>query len=129
MQDWAGELADIRRRVAERVDETRWEVDRWQQRAQERLSGPEVSLLEEPRDAADVPADAPREFREVAAQVDAGELSWESVLAGAAEDESGRAVSLWMDRRLQQLEEAGRLVRRGMGMADACAEVGGRVDR
>ena len=129
MNDWAEGLTDIRRRVAERVHESRWEVDRWRQRAEERLSGTEVALLEEPRDPAEVPADAPRQFRDVAAQVDAGELSWESVMSGAIEDEGGRAVSLWMDRRLQQLDEAGRLVRRGMSMDDAYAEVTGRTGR
>ncbi|BCJ51830.1 hypothetical protein Asp14428_33050 [Actinoplanes sp. NBRC 14428] len=129
MDDWAGKFADIRRRVAERVDDIRWEVQRWQQRAEERLPRPDVAVLEEPRDPTDAPADAPRQLRDVAAQVEAGEVSWESVMSGAIDDEGGRAVSLWMDRRLQQLEQAGRLARRGMSMDDACAEVTGRPGR
>ncbi|MEV6602145.1 hypothetical protein AB0M36_35645 [Actinoplanes sp. NPDC051346] len=129
MHDWERELAEIRRRVNERVYESERALERWRLHAEDRLADADTAVFEEPLDPAAVPGDAPEQFREVVARFDSGELDWQTVVSGSVEDEGERAVSMWMDRRLGQLQAAGRLVRRGMTAEEAYDEVAGRVGR
>jgi hypothetical protein len=129
MQDWARELAEVRRRMDERIYESQLAAERWRQNAEGAVDESGVAVLDQPLDPADVPADAPRQYREVVERMTSGELAWESVMSGDVDDEGGRAMSMWMDRRLQQMEQVGRLVRRGVPMDDAYAEVVERTGR
>ncbi|MEV8507863.1 hypothetical protein AB0368_23995 [Actinoplanes sp. NPDC051475] len=127
MINWERELAELRRRVDEHVYESERAVEQWRQRAEERLADADSALFDEPVGLTTVPRDAPEQFRDVVAKFESGELDWKTVMSGATEDEGGRAVSMWMDRRLQHLEDAGRFVRRGITMEEAYAETAGQV--
>lgn len=129
MINWERGLAELRRRVDEHVYESERAVAQWRQRAEERLADTDSPLFDQPVELATVPRDAPEQFREVVAKFESGELDWKTVMSGATEDEGGRAVSMWMDRRLQHLEDAGRLVRRGMTIEEAYAEAAGQAGR
>ncbi len=119
----------LRRDLDERVSEHESAIVRWRQQAEERLADTDTALFDEPLDRAAVPGDAPAQYREVVARFDAGELDWQAVMSGDTEDDGGRAMSMWMDRRLQQIEEVGSLIRRGVPAEDAYAEVTRRAGR
>ncbi len=123
MHDGGQELAELRRRMNERAYESELAFQRWQCNAAEQLAGAESTsaVLDEPLTSS-VPSDAPRQYRDVLYRFETGGLDWQAVMSGDTEDEGGRAMSMWMDRRLQQIEHLSRLVRQGATFDDAYAE-------
>jgi len=119
MHDWGRDLATLQRHLDERVPA----AVRRQQQAEQRFAGTDMAIFDESLDRTAAPGDAPAQYREVVDKFDVGELDWQTVMSGDAEDEGGRAMSVWMDRRLQQIAEVGKMIRRGVPAEDAYAEV------
>jgi hypothetical protein len=130
MLDGEHDLERLRRWAQERAYESEQIVARWRETADAHLAENDTAVFDAPVDDAAAPKNAPPpQYREVVDKFDAGELDWEHVLAGGADDDAGRAMSMWMDRRLQQIEDVGWLVRRGKPIEDAYAEVAERSRR
>jgi hypothetical protein len=124
MHDWEQDLAQLRQRLDERLYYSAQAVARWQQDADAELVGLQQSTTEfdQPLNCA-APEGAPPQYRNVVDQFGNGHLDWETVLSGDTQDEGGRAMSMWMDQRLHELENLGQLIRAGATVEDAYTEV------
>ena len=118
-------MALLRQRLDDGARHAHGALERWQHDAQARVPASDLAVLEQPLDPADVPA----RYRGAVERIDSGELDCDAVLAGDVDDEDARALSLGMDRRLQQFEQVGCLVRAGTSFEDACAQVASRGGR
>jgi hypothetical protein len=129
MRNWESELAELRRRIDTRLREAALLAGRRQHDTAGRVDEAGLAVLDAPLESGAVPADAPPQYRDVADRLGAGELDWQTMLAGDTADEGDRAMAIWMDRRLQQVEEVGALVRDGVPIDAAYAEVTTRARR
>jgi hypothetical protein len=111
MRDYGGLLAEVGQQMQRRVRDMELMSARWHDGLDAALADLDRQLTDlDDRRNDDVPADAPRQFRDVARKFDVGELDWLTVAQGDTEDEDARVVSVWMDRRLQAAQAEFRVV-------------------
>jgi hypothetical protein len=123
MRDWESDLIELRRGIDIRLREATLLAGRWQHDVAGRVDEAGLAVLDAPVESGAVPADAPPQFVDVVDRLGAGELDLHAMLAGDTAEEGGRAMAMWMDRRLQQIEQVGVLVRGGTSIDVAYAEV------
>ena len=121
MQDWESELVELRRRIDTRLQEAALLAGR-RHDAAGRVDEADLAVLDAPLESGAVPEDALPQYRDVVDRLGTGELDWQAMLADIA-DEGDRAMAMWMDRRLQQIEQVGGLVRGGASIDAAYPEV------
>lgn len=129
MQDWEPELADLRHRINTRLQQAAGLTGHGPDDAGDRVDQAGLTVLEAPLERSAAPADAPPQYRDVVDRLAAGQLDWQAMLAGDTAGDDDRAMVLWMDRRLQQIERVGALVRDGVPIDAAYAEVTTRASR